>query len=82
MPGARDLLDGLPLRAERARPARRRRRTPIRQARLLDWPQAFADQGAGVYVANTGYGYGDTEIVAYSEKLMALFAERSSAAEH
>lgn len=36
--------------------------------RKLDWPQAFAQQGA-VYVANTGYGYGDTKLVAYSEKL-------------
>ncbi len=43
--------------------------------RLLDWPEAFADQGAGVYVANTGYGYGDTAIVAYSEELMSLFAK-------
>src|SRR5439155_10611353 len=29
--------------------------------RLLDWPQAYADQGAATYVANTGYGYGDTD---------------------
>jgi uncharacterized protein YjbI with pentapeptide repeats len=43
--------------------------------RLLDWPEAFADQGAGVYVANTGYGYGDTDTVAYSEQLMSLFAK-------
>ena len=43
--------------------------------RLLDWPEAFADQGAGVYVANTGYGYGDTDTVAYSEELMSLFAQ-------
>ena len=49
------------------------------QARLLDWPQAFADQGAGVYVANTGYGYGDTDIVAYSEDLMARFAAKFGA---
>jgi len=44
--------------------------------RLLDWPQAFSDQGAAVYIANTGYGYGDTELVAYSEQLMALFGQR------
>jgi hypothetical protein len=42
----------------------------------FDWPEAFSDQGAAVYVANTGYGYGDTDIVAYSEKVMSLFAER------
>ena len=43
--------------------------------RLLDWPQVYAQQGA-VYAANTGYGYGDTEAVALSERLMVLFAER------
>ena len=43
---------------------------------LLDWPQAFADQGAAVYVGNTGYGYGDTDTVAYSEQLMSNFAAR------
>ena len=47
--------------------------------RLLDWPEAFADQRAAVYVANTGYGYGDTEVVAYSEALMSLFAENFAA---
>jgi uncharacterized protein YjbI with pentapeptide repeats len=45
-------------------------------ARLLDWPETFADQGAAVYVANTGYGYGDTDTVAYSEKVMSLFSAR------
>lgn len=39
----------------------------------LDWPQAFAQQKA-IWVANTGFGYGDTAAVAYSEKLMARFA--------
>jgi uncharacterized repeat protein (TIGR01451 family) len=43
--------------------------------RLLDWPQAYAEQGA-LYAGNTGYGYGDTETVALSEQLMALFAQR------
>ena len=41
-----------------------------------DWAQAFARNGAAVYLANTGYGYGDTATVAYSEELMRLFAER------
>jgi hypothetical protein len=36
--------------------------------RRLDWAQAFARQGS-VFIANTGYGYGDTDLVAYSEKL-------------
>ncbi|HYM14739.1 MAG TPA: C25 family cysteine peptidase [Dehalococcoidia bacterium] len=48
--------------------------TADQAARLLDWPEAFANQGAAVYVANTGYGYGDTTSVAYSEELMSLFA--------
>jgi len=39
----------------------------------LDWPQVFAQQRA-IWVANTGFGYGDTAAVAYSEKLMARFA--------
>lgn len=39
----------------------------------LDWPQAFA-QLRSVWVANSGYGYGDTAAVAYSEKLMARFS--------
>ena len=53
--------------------------TADQATRLLDWPQAFADQGAGVYVANTGYGYGDTATVAYSEELMSLFARNFNA---
>ena len=41
-----------------------------------DWAQTFARNGAAVYLANTGYGYGDTATIAYSEELMRLFAER------
>ena len=37
--------------------------------------------GAAAYVANTGYGYGDTDTVAYSEKIMSLFAQKISGAE-
>jgi Tol biopolymer transport system component len=48
---------------------------PGQSKRLLDWPQVYAQQGA-LYAANTGFGYGDTETVALSESLMALFAER------
>jgi alpha-tubulin suppressor-like RCC1 family protein len=44
--------------------------------RLLDWAQAVAQiDGAGIF-ANTGFGYGDTELSAYSERLMSLFADR------
>jgi uncharacterized protein YjbI with pentapeptide repeats len=38
-----------------------------------DWAKAFADSGA-LWVANTGYGYADTDTIAYSAKLMAEFA--------
>jgi hypothetical protein len=40
-----------------------------------DWAQTLAGGGA-IFVANTGYGYGDTAAVALSEQLMALYAER------
>ena len=43
--------------------------------RALDFAQAVSAQG-GVFVGNTGYGYGDTELVALSERLMAGFARR------
>ena len=38
-----------------------------------DWAKAFADAGA-LWVGNTGYGYADTDTIAYSAKLMANFA--------
>lgn len=40
----------------------------------VDWAQSFAGRGAQ-WIANTGFGYGDTDLVAYSERLMALFAK-------
>ena len=43
----------------------------------VDWAQAFSGRGAQ-WIANTGFGYGDTELVAYSERLMALFAKELS----
>jgi hypothetical protein len=43
--------------------------------RALDIAQAVSDQG-GVFVGNTGFGYGDTDTVALSESLMADFAQR------
>lgn len=42
-------------------------------ARLQDWAQQVTSRA--VYVANTTYGYGDTETVAYSERLLGLLAE-------
>jgi len=41
----------------------------------LDFAQAVSSQG-GVFVGNTGFGYGDTDTVALSEQLMAAFAQR------
>jgi hypothetical protein len=38
-----------------------------------DWAKAFADAGA-LWVGNTGYGYADTDTIAYSARLMADFA--------
>ncbi|HST17593.1 MAG TPA: PxKF domain-containing protein [Gaiellaceae bacterium] len=45
-----------------------------KQQQLRDWAQAFAQNGAGVFVANTGYGYGDYKAIALSEQLMTMFA--------
>ncbi len=41
-----------------------------------DWAQTFAADQA-IFIGNTGFGYGDTEAVAYTERLMALFAENA-----
>ncbi|NJM42635.1 MAG: hypothetical protein HC853_18785 [Anaerolineae bacterium] len=38
-----------------------------------DWPQAFARRGAA-FVGNTGFAYGDSELLLYSKKLMVNFA--------
>ena len=39
----------------------------------LDWAEAFAQKGATL-IAGTGYQYGDTDFLAYSEQLYANFA--------
>jgi choice-of-anchor C domain-containing protein len=41
----------------------------------LDWPQAFAQKGATL-IAGTGYQYGDTEFIEYSERLYKNFARQ------
>jgi len=41
----------------------------------LDWAELYAG-GDNPWLAHTTYGYGDTEIVAYSERLAELFAKR------
>jgi hypothetical protein len=43
------------------------------QTPVDDWAKTFADTGA-LWVANTGYGYADTDTIAYSAKLMSEFA--------
>jgi hypothetical protein len=45
-----------------------------------DWAQTLSGEGAAAFAGNTGYGYGDTAVVAFSEELMRLFAERLSQA--
>jgi hypothetical protein len=39
-----------------------------------DWAQTLSGEGA-LFVGNTGFGYGDTASVAYTETLMSLFAD-------
>jgi hypothetical protein len=39
-----------------------------------DWAQSYAQGDAAIFIANTGYGYGDTASVALSERLLAIFA--------
>ncbi|MFN0147916.1 MAG: C25 family cysteine peptidase [Dehalococcoidia bacterium] len=41
----------------------------------LDWAQVYAQRGAAVYVANTGFGYGDSAALSLSEVLMTFFAD-------
>jgi hypothetical protein len=46
--------------------------------RLRDWAQAWSQNKVAVYVANTGYGYGDYDAIVLSERLMAMFAHNLS----
>jgi hypothetical protein len=45
-------------------------------ARLKDWVESYQDSKAAVYIAQTGFGYGDTETVALTERLLGLFAQK------
>ncbi len=45
------------------------------QKRLLDWAQMYMRSKTAVYVANTGFGYGETTTIDLSERLMDHFAE-------
>jgi hypothetical protein len=40
-----------------------------------DWAQVWGSKKVAMYLANTGYGYGDSASIALSERLMALFAQ-------
>jgi predicted outer membrane repeat protein len=39
-----------------------------------DWPQAVMRQG-GNWISNSGFGYGDLDVVGYSERLSVLFTQ-------
>jgi hypothetical protein len=41
-----------------------------------DWAETYLGQGAIDYIANTGFGLGETAGVAYSEQLQVLLAQR------
>jgi uncharacterized delta-60 repeat protein len=45
------------------------------QATLLDWSEAVLRNG-GVLQAPTGYGIGDTEVLAYSGRLLGMYAQK------
>ena len=47
---------------------------PSDQQRLRDWAQAYMNAKAAVFVANTGFGYGETTTIDLSERLMDHFA--------
>jgi len=40
-----------------------------------DWAQTLAKAKVAVYIANTGYGIGDNHSVAYTERLVGLYAK-------
>ncbi len=48
--------------------------TAAQAAALGDWAQSVSQRG-GLFSANTGFGEGDSETVAYSERLIAYFAQ-------
>ena len=43
--------------------------------KYLDWAQLYGANQAAMYIANTGFGYGDSASVALSERLLSLFAK-------
>ncbi len=51
----------------------------LRHCQHYDWAQAYARNGVGAYLGNTGFGYGDSLVVAYSEQLDSIFAKKIAA---
>ena len=49
-------------------------------ARLEDWAQRYLRSKTAVYIANTGFGYGDTVTVALTERLLGLFSQKINSA--
>ena len=47
-----------------------------------DWAEAFAGRKAAVFVGNTGFGFGDTDLLAYGEDLNRLFARSMVSGEY
>jgi Mg-chelatase subunit ChlD len=43
--------------------------------KYLDWPQLFATKQVAMYLANSGFGYGDSKSNALSERLLSLYAQ-------
>jgi hypothetical protein len=44
--------------------------------RRKDWAESYLASKAAVYIAQTGFGYGDTETNALTERLLTLFAQK------
>ena len=49
-------------------------------SRLKDWTQSYLRSKTAVYIANTGFGYGDTVTVALTERLLGLFSKKINSA--
>ena len=49
-------------------------------ARKKDWVDSYLQSKNAVYIANTGFGYGDTVTVALTERLLKLFGEKLNSA--
>ncbi len=45
-------------------------------ARKKDWVDSYLQARNAVYIANTGFGYGDTVTVALTERLLRLFGQK------